>query len=213
MKLSVQDFNQRYQNTFVRWKCDDGLAVAKVVNVVADGDDFSGLMELTTNKGSVILKYPDCLNTITFTQPNSGYFNFNGYGLYLFKFPERQWKRSLCKSNSEIYNPLARLLGTGVYFCNWSWASIVNMFEKNFVPDVAKAIDMMQQIEINSVALSSNVLISKSPSVDFNYVLWYGINPVGYLNKNNRFQVEDATFEQEIHDEFSKQGLNLTWLT
>lgn len=208
--LTVEEFNQRYVSTYVRWRRakDSGFVPAHINQ--AHGSGFQGVVDIESGGHSEVLPYPRCLDVLDLESPEAGYFSNNGHALYLFKYPERQWRRGLCNANAEIYNPFSRLFVGGVYQCGFGMKAIQAIFSGGHVQDIGHAIGMLSS-EVFSVPISRSIMVSHAPVNSKSPVLlWYGLSPVSML-ENGRFRVEDPIFEQEVHDEFRNLG-QLKWM-
>lgn len=210
--LSTADFQQRYRHTFIRWKSPQGLTPIYISNVQAITDK-KGVVEFgTKSSGSGTLNYPDCWDLLDLSQPIPGYFNINGFAIYFFKYPERQWSRGICTTNSEFYNPLKHLVPAAhIYLPILGHATAMALFNREFVFDIGEVIRRLREDTHVSVAISPKIMVSLSPSEESPYLLWYGCHPIGkWLNE--QFEICDHNFEQEIVDECRNLGIQHRWI-
>lgn len=214
-QLSAEDFHQRYVGTFIRHiQPDKKYSLIHVDHVHINSNNHNnGLLEVTSiNSGSASLKYPTCAESLDLSQPNPGYFNLASYALYLFKYPDRQWRRGITGKNSELCNPLQSVLPDLHIYCpTIGFKSVEALFEKNFCPTIELALEALNKTHM-SIALSSKLMLSLSPTTDTSVLLWWGCTPVGKL-VNQAFQICDPTFEQEVFDEFRNLGINRQWMS
>ena len=214
-QLSAEDFNQRYTGTFIRHlQPDKSYNLIHIDHVhISPTNHNNGMLEVTSlNGGSASLKYPACLENLDLNQPNPGYFNLQNCAIYFFKYPDRQWRRGITNKNVELYNPLQSILPeTHIYCPTLSFKSVAALFDKNFCPTMEMAIECLNHTHM-SVALSSKLMVSLSPSPESPMVLWWGCTPVGKL-VNQSFKISDPTFEQEVFDEFRKLDINRQWMS
>jgi hypothetical protein len=204
MTERLEDFQKKYQGTFVRYMHPDRKV--KIVAYI----EYCHLEENTIaftceDIGSVMLKYPACLTMLDLEAPPSGLFNHNDHALFLFKTPARQWHRGLCAANHEIYNPFRKLFTDGTYRAAFGRASVRSIFEENYITDVQEAVnDILNHPPLKSVAITRNLMLSKSPTEALP-LIWYRTIPVGFV-RLNRFIVEDELYQQEVNDELNRIG-------
>jgi hypothetical protein len=212
MTLSAADFNQRYRHTFIRWKSPQGVVPIHISSVHVLTDK-KGIVEFSTkHTGSGSLNYPDCLSVFDLSQPTPGYFNLNGAAIYFFKYPDRQWSRGICNANSELYNPLKQLIPyVSVYVPTLGYATANAMFNREFIFDIREVINRLEKGDHLSVAISPKMMVSLSPSEEAPYLLWYGCNPIGQW-KDNKFEICDKNYEQEVIDECRLLGVPHQWI-
>ena len=212
MNLSADDFNQRYVGTFIRQLQPDKNLRLIHVDHIHIRSQHDGMVEITSlNDGSASLKYPACLSNLDLSQPDPGYFNLNNFALYFFRYPDRQWRRGISGKNAEFYNPLQLLLpDIRLYRPTLSFSAVNATFEKSFCPTIEMAIGALNNKHM-SIALSSKLMLSLSPTTDVPYVLWWGCTPVGKF-MDGVFKICDPIFEQEIFDEFRKLGIDRQWI-
>ena len=196
--LSLEELNQFYRHTYLRLKPTNTVILMDVI------DYKSASIIFTSHSGTLTLTYPECLDLINFHSPETGYFNYRTQAYYLYKYPLRQWKRGFCNTTHEAYNPLRRLLHQGFNRFSIGWSSAEEIFNRKF-----KSIVNDNKKDC-SWAINSNLMISKSPTIEPFNILWYQITPVGIV-ADNKIIVKDSNFEQEIHDEL-KQIDMLKWI-
>lgn len=201
---SIEDFHKKYHQTWVQYVGKDKISPA-IIELVSFDEDMVFLR--SQDEGLVSVQYSEnsFANKLDLSPPQTGFFNYNGHALVLFRTPARQWRRGLCNENHEIYNPFKKLLHEGAYCPSFGSKTIVALFSPSFVcnPDEARA---MFSNSIHSVALSRRLAISKSPIEQSSYpLIWFGCNPCGFV-RGQKFVVEDETFQQEVEDELRSLG-------
>lgn len=202
---SLEDFSKKYRQTYVRLRNKDGrLLTASVDRIDMDQHLVSFNVDAL---GLLTLKYPACMSEINTDLPEAGLFNYNGHALHLFKMPARQWQRGLCGANHEIYNPLKKLLSEGMYRAIITRGSVEAIWKRDFV-SVDEAVARMTALNRGpSVAITLNLMLSKSPTAQADPLVWYKTTPVGFV-KNGKFLIEDEIYQQEVHDELNRLGAN-----
>lgn len=163
----------------------------------------------TFTLGSLMFKYPNCLTKLLLDKPDTGYFNHVNGAFYLYQVPARQWRRGLCSANHEIYNPLRNFIHvSGLYTPRLTLRTVNCLFSnKRIESDFNKALQKLKENEeCTSVAVSHNLMFSKSPTSDLKYpLLWFKAYPVGYVMPDH-FVIQDSMFEQEVEDEVYRLG-------
>lgn len=200
---TLEEFAKKYRHTFVRWIQDNKIWVAYIEGCNLDDSNVHLTIETI---GNVILNYPQRLSELILDSPDSGLFNHNDHALYLFKTPARQWQRGLCAANHEVYNPFARLFNQGVYRAQFGRGTVMSIFNPKYRADVAKAVEAVVDHVPKSLAITRNLMISKSVLKDVNNPLvWYKTTPVGHI-RDGKFVIEDELYQQEICDELHRIG-------
>ena len=188
MDLSFEDFKQWFHQTYIKYK-DEVVKIychdARVVEINGE-----------------IMVYNSVKQDFSFTVPKAGYYDYNGYALYLTRAPHRIWKRGLSEEGYHLFNP----------FDLW--------FRFSYRPDFNKAIcqvildaepklistnhivNCLAAPRVYSMALSPEVMISRSPSKKTNkHILWYKLTPVGTIDKQTlEVNVMEPIYKQEIED-------------
>lgn len=201
---SIEEFSRKYNGTYVRYKSKTGTEFTAFINGV---DTLDNLVSLELHDGGIVSgSYPRILGQLTLEIPDSGYFNYNGFALYLFKVPARQWRRGMCSENCELYNPFRRLFKESVYRPMFGITTANSIFKKNY-KSPEQAIELLSTKKLASCALNRTLALSKSPMVDKSLLLWYKTNPVGLVH-HDKFYVLDELHEQEITDELTRSGFH-----
>ena len=200
---NIEEFSKKFRHTFIRWKPDDTVFVSYI-----DGCDLDAeTVHLSTETvGTVMLKYPLCLQTLDLNTPDSGLFNHNDHALYLFKVPARQWQRGLCAANHEIYNPFAKLFSQGVYRAQFGRAAVHSIFSENYMHDINVAINKIINTGVKSLAITRNLMLSKPVLTNVEWpLIWYKTIPIGHI-RDRKFVIEDMLYQQEVQDELQRIG-------
>jgi len=201
---NLEDFHQKYHNTWVQYRSDGVLSPA-LIELIQFGEKLIYIRSLEL--GIVSIKYTEnqLKEKLELSPPQTGYFNYNGHALVLFKIPVRQWRVGLCHENHEIYNPFKYLLNSGVYRPTFGERTVSALFNPAYIPDPQIAYSMFNK-STHSVALSCHLMISKSPTEKHSGpLIWFDCNPCGFIQRS-KFVVEDELFRQEIEDELHRLG-------
>ena len=188
MDLSYDDFKQWFNETYLKYK-------GEVVNV------FCHEARVIEIDGEIAV-YEKVRKDFSYTVPRAGYYNYNGYALFLSRVPHRIWKRGLSKDGYDLLNPFTLWFSFAyapefdkptcqiILSDNQPKYSLNNIFHALLLPN------------IYSVALSPEVMISRSPSKKTNkHILWYKLKPVGTIDKETRLvNVMEPIYKQEIED-------------
>jgi len=94
------DMQRRYENTYMTIEQKGEKIV--VCYIGSNSNKFSFSM----SDGNFIDFRPTDADVIDVLLPKVGYYNVNGNPIYLVKYPQRQWKRSLCSSIYKILSPI-----------------------------------------------------------------------------------------------------------
>lgn len=198
--LPIEDFDQRYRNTYLRTQTGDVLYIESVSfsNNLVNGRSYFG--------GAFSFNYPELLNTLNFEMPDSGYFNQNGNAIYLYRLYHRQWRRGICAETFEFVNPLKRLgIEKGLFVPRMGFTVLTQLMLK-FDPLIDA--DSLQI----SKAITKNIAVSWSPIPDFKFIVWYDLHPVGGFNEpGTTLYITDREFFQEVSDSIRNHNLWSLW--
>lgn len=200
---NIEDFHKKYNSTWVQYRGKEGLSPALVESVSIDE---LRVYVRSQEEGVVSINYDAKLeDKLDVSTPPTGFFNYNGHALVLFRTPHRQWRCGLCSDNHEIYNPFRKLLNEGIYRCSFGGKTIAALFKPCYVANPEDARSRFSNA-VHSVALSRRLMISKSPLEQTSYPLvWYGCTPCGFI-RGSKFVIEDEVFQQEVEDELRHMG-------
>lgn len=201
---SIEEFHKKYNGTWIQYIGKDGPSPA-IVDLCLFEEDLVCLTSST--EGQVHVKYTEANleKKLDLSTPPTGFFNYNGHALVLFRTPTRQWRRGLCGDNHEIYNPFKKLLKDGAYRPSFGAKTIQALFKPEYVPNPDEARSKFSK-NVHSVALSRRLALSKSPIESSSYPLvWFSCNPCGFL-RGSKFIIEDDVFQQEVEDELRSLG-------
>jgi hypothetical protein len=209
--MSTETFRQRYELTFIRGNFEGRSEVIFIAGIEG------GLVEIHTNKSGTSnhkVHYTEgffkCLNL---DMPKIGLFNLSGFALHLFRVPMRQNRQGLCEGNHGLVNPLQYLFSEGILYHPkfMSMKIAVAAYEPQYPASVVDALaELNKANKIASIALSSNVFISKSPTESPYPLIWYRMSPVGHVI-DGQIWVKDERYKQELADECIRKGLDFTW--
>ena len=200
---SLEEFSRKYMDTYIKYiKLDDQQVLsAKVVGVDLS---YKKIVLVVYDLGEIIINYPKGIHVLNLDSPKSGFFNFNNYGIYLFKVPARQWKRGLCFENHEFYNPFKCFFKTGVYCPMFGDRAIQAVINPNYLTIEDAIIKLESTSNTKSIAINSNIMLSKSPVANNHEpLIWYKTTPIGFLQAG-KFNIQDELYEQEICDELTR---------
>lgn len=196
---TIEDFAQKYLETYFKYK--NSIVYLLKINF------STNTIRLKISKDKVInLKYPDELNDLDLSTPKLGYFNYNKHALFLYRHPGRQWKKGFSLSNHKIVNPVQILVqNVSLYkpIIDLKLAKIA--FKNTIFQNIGELITRLDSKKIFSGAISSNLALSQSLTKNIGPLIWYGPNPVGYI-ENSKFVLRDLEFSQEVHDELNRLG-------
>lgn len=188
MDLTFDEFKQWFNETYLKYKND-------VVKVHCHD---ARVIEIDNE----ICVYEKVKNDFSYSVPRAGYYNYNGYALFLSRLPHRIWKRGLSKEGYDLINP----------FTLWFSFSYEPEFDKSTCSQILtdkpirytldEIFSVLLSPQVYSIALSPEVMISRSPSKKTNkHILWYKLKPVGTIDKETRLvNVMEPIYKQEIED-------------
>jgi len=189
------DFDKRYQHTYLRLTDKEGVRAISYIGRDGNSFHFAGL----DNQPTLIHKmgtHPDlCIEPLL---PDVGYYNVSGVPVYLYKVPQRQWKRSFCKN---IYytptTPTTSRQQTDQFWHNLAKAVINPVYAK--LDEITKKI-------FSYVALNHKFAIQEAPTGEM--CLLYRQYVVGTLDFNTKtVQLLQPVLEQEVRDFFKYTGV------
>lgn len=207
--LPINDFNQRYTATYIQYYNKD-TKISEVAYVEGCDVDIEGhgMIHLMFANRQAHLRYPECWPELNLSIPDVGYFNINGFAVYVFRYAERQWRRGFCNGNTELYNPFKRIIAMDIYRPRLNMASANKIFNREFIRDCGRvAYDILNNKEVVSCALNQSLMFSKSPITDTKMLVWYNLNPVAQLEGDHTIVVKDETFKQELYDIVARENL------
>ena len=188
MDLSFDDFKQWFHGTYIKYKDE----VVKIHCHEARAVEIDGEIAI----------YNNVKDDFSFVVPKAGYYDFNGYALYLTRAPHRIWKRGLSEEGYQLFNPF-NLWFKFSYQPDFNKAiSQVILNVEPSLRSVRHVISCLSAHRVYSMALSPEVMISRSPSKKTNkHILWYKLTPVGTINKQTfEVNIMESIYKQELED-------------
>ncbi len=193
MDITLDDFIQKYRNTYVFLKTASGNILTEFI----EADRHLTFYE--PDIGAIQVTFDNACRTIITKFPESGIYNFGDilFG-FIYRHPERQFKASPCNGNTRI-----ETVYTGdnqpVNFLNIKEA-FLPFFPKN-KNDAIKLIDKRGGVALNN-------RIGLTISNDDKYDLYYQLVKIGSIDANDNIKVTNTTLLQEVKDFFG--GLQWT---
>lgn len=203
---TIEEFGKKYQNTYCRVRIKDHWQPA----IIGQHSPQTQQVIFTLADSSTgTFKYPESFENVDLEVPATGYFNYKNHALLLFRLPARQWRRGLCSDNHEIFNPFRRLLpNEGGFFYKPAWGMQLAdaLYKRALTHDPNRSIRLLNE-GLASSAITRDLAISLSPtSAKDGFLVWYKANPVGRINKANKFVITDELYEQEVIDSLRRSG-------
>jgi len=188
------DFDKRYTNTYMVDVVDNKPRIVFFIGCDANSYHFRDVL---TDNTTIYTKQSDV--NITPFLPGVGYYNVQGIPMYLYKVPQKQWKRSFCTS---IYvTPTL----PGRYNTDPRWKALA---VEALHPSYAHLDEISKKI-FSFVAVSKKFAIQQDEQSNIN--LLYRQYVVGRLDFNLRtITVVQPIFLQEIQDLLKYTGVQ-TW--
>lgn len=194
MADTLEDFIQKYKNTFCFLKYKDKSILAEYVDNIDKNIIF-----LSQEYGKIIIKQEHAEEILDIRFPKKGLYNLSNIGFqFFYRVPERQYKRSPCNKNCAILNVLP--FGPQV---NVDKNSIEKCFFPEYPETKQKAIKLINKN--GGVALSDKFGVSLSDTADFNLYLYSSF--IGTIT-NDKINIEYIPVAQEVIDHFGK---DLVW--
>lgn len=200
------DLRQKYEHTFVWVTTQSGEEELFFIERITE-NNAKPIMQLRNNSsGSIILNY-DTSCTISFRFPDTGFFWHEKEALIFQRFSARRYKKGIAADNSEIYGP----------YDSFSKARVRNMTEemllsafKPWFPSYLGAVKILEEQHAACVPLNRHIAIGLSPDRDLvgSHIIWAMEIPVAVVVEN-RVEIKEAHFKQEILDYFRGTGANV----
>jgi len=196
----INDMDKRYNRTFVliQLKKESPLGLFEVQNRVGDGI-YRFVGPIDTN---IDIK-KNTVGDVQAFMPETGYYQYTNGAFYIYKDPQRQWKRSFCSNIYVITSPMNTL-------DNWS------RLDNNTWRKMADAILTTKYVSLDKVTNNQNCNIALNKSfacaIDNNDQphLCYRRVPIGNLDIQNKVitNVPDV-IKQEVIDLLQRTGVKL----
>jgi len=196
MEDSLDDFIKKYRNTFVFLKYKESDLLVEFV------DSDRNLIFHSPEVGQIVVRLENARKEIKCLFPKNGIYNVGSIGFSEFiRIPERQWKRSPCKSNCAIVNVAEPLIAQ----TRINYESVSDCFTPQYP---ATKLEAEQQVQKRGgVALNDKFGITLGDNSD--YVLYYGLNAIGTIS-DSKIDVQFPPLIIEVTDYFGK---DLVWKT
>jgi len=196
----INDMDKRYNRTFIliQRKKDSPLELFEVHDRIDDSIyRFIGTSDININ-----IKENTVVDVQAF-MPETGYYLYNHGAFYVYKYPQRQWKRSFCSNIYVMTSPMNTL-------DNWS------RLDNSTWRKMADAILTTKYVSLDKVVdnKTCNIALNKSfaCAVDHNDQphLCYRRVPIGDLDIENKVitNVPDV-IKQEVMDLLQRTGVKL----
>lgn len=196
---TLDDFQKKYEGCFVFLTLKDSNYLVKYRGL---GEESGTLLFESPDFGDILVSYKDYKNNVKFTFPQRGMFNINGQACLFCRVPARQWKRAPHKGNC-TFIPVLSTLNLVREELKLTIDTMEQLYFPFYPTTVNDALKLLERQE--SIALNNKLSLSIS-DIDGSYLVWYNLNPVGYLT-DNKLTIKDTLFEQEILDVIRDKGL------
>lgn len=192
MDITLDDFLQKYKNTFVFLKSSQGLILTEFI----DHDNHLWFKE--PELGTIQVTFDNAKKTIVTKFPKTGIYNFGDvlFG-FLYRQPERQFKCCPHHQNTSIKEVFTE------QFLPIDINTIKTAFDSKYPHSKKDAISLVNTR--GGVALNSRFGVTLSDECDFN--LYYNINHIGTIHQD-KIDLHYQPLLQEVKDYF---GEDLVW--
>ena len=191
----TKDFQQKYQETFIRVKVAEEFEVFYVSRIFRGSPPY---MTIHNKKwGELCLNYVTDFE-ISFDYPEIGMFNFSkGAALLFARQYQRQWKRGISENTAIVECPYGMFgVGNGVLIT----ASVLeDAFKERVVLSLANATERLDD-KVLSVCLTNSLSLGHDTRENDGYLLWYLTAPIAEINQRKEITVKELVFTQEIKD-------------
>ena len=195
------DMEKRYYKTCILVKKPKSNEF-KVAFVNNKHDKFLYEFRIKETLYNVDIRGKDFIEAIPFL-PETGYYTYNNNVIYLYKNPQRQWKRSFC-SNIYIATSPANFLDHFGRIDDITWQNIAIEILNPKYQSLDKLNDNYTQVAINRS-------FAGIQDYDKNYHLVYRRIPIGKLDLEDKSIVDiPDVMKQEVSDMLSRNNL-LHW--
>jgi hypothetical protein len=187
---AISDFSKRYLRTYLLYEGKPAL----VHNVEERFINFKFLLDKSYKLyhiGAPNLNIQPLL-------PKVGYYNVQGKPVFLYKNPQKQYKRSFCSSTYTTDEPTLRAMDRTTLTSYWE-----DLAQATINPDYAH-LDELQRSILGYVALNLKFAIQGN-------ILLYRKYPIGILNFQTRtLTIQQPLLMQEVQDLFQYTEVQ-TW--
>lgn len=195
---TIDDFLQKYKNTFVFLKLKENEEPTLVEFIENDGTKSLTFHNPTI--GKIDIQYNTAWEKLSFKFPKKGLYNIPNKGFVLAeRYPDRQYKRAPCNRN---------FLLTHIYGGTWDLAVNFEHISKCFYPIYPKNKEQAEKLiqKVGMVALSPEFGITIGDTQPYN--LFYHRQFIGTINEKNEINLFYEPLRQETIDFF---GDKLVW--
>jgi len=191
------DFEKRYLNTYL---VETLNGKQRIVFFIGNDRETWHFRDCITNETTIYRANAE-VDMVPFL-PQVGYYNIHGKPIYIFKNPQKQWKRSFCNS---IYTTDATQMERGRTDNTITWKE----YALEMLHPVYAHLDELTKKLYAYVALNRMFALQANEKGQHNLV--YRQYVVGCLNfKERTIKVLQPTFLQEIQDLLKHTGVQ-TW--
>ena len=197
MLHDMQEFSKRYTDTYIFCAPSEGEK-AHLYNV---REIFEGKVHLfNLDYGEIILsEYSNAVLEVRW--PKRGLFNTKDNFGFVYRIPDRQWKRAPCNKNVHFSFPMDEVLAKRLVSHNWS-TSIYQAYSTDTYT-IKQAISLLE-VHTTRVGLALNrewAVSLPTNNKENLYILWYGQVPVGEIYpKGNVIKMKYSHVTQELSD-------------
>lgn len=196
-ELITKDFQQKYEQSFVRVKIDDVFEVFWIERVSRGDPPYINLVN--PKRGVIQLNYTTDFE-ISFGYPEIGMFNFGDrIACGFFRKYNRQWKRGISTSTSIIlcgYNEFYHIVSDEP-----DYKILFDAFKPRQVITIAEAVSR----DCLSTCLNNYFSLGLDIKPGNKRILWYINSPIGWWEKDTII-LRELQFKQELMDYFRDSG-------
>ena len=203
------EFDKQYRSTYIRITYEK--RTEKEVVYILECQD-TGDKKLISVKGlktgGCILNWEDSNQSFDYSFPKVGLFNYEYGMVYFYRLPERQWKRGIVGSNSQMVDPLKdiKLKIPELYkFYNskigLGFKELEAAYSEQFPSCIDDAVADLLSFKYEARAISPMFGLSLSSMDESSLILWKHTSMIGLLSlKEKEIVIKNQAFAQEIAD-------------
>ena len=214
------EFRKQYEGTFIRVKFESANDYCVVVVSACIDDDIKHpyIVVSSPSLKQCAINWEESKQTIDYSFPTVGLFNFNNTFQMFCRLPDRQFKRGILSSNSLILDPFydikiasKALTVVKIKPLRPDHSNLTSAFDNKFPTSLDQAVQSLNSSEQLGVALNPIFGLSKNPTVSQDIILWKHLNMIGTLSKETKtIEVIESIFQQEVVD-FLKRQKEFIW--
>jgi len=193
----VADFKKRYENTyvFVSEPRSNESSLFHLERVEATQSKLGRLVLFSEDVGRITLNFGSA-HTIKFEPAPVGVFQSGADAMTCRRLPARQWRRGICKDNTQI-RPASALLARASN--NLTFGIVADAFARKTYTFKA-SVSMMGTGKFRSIALDDNFVLCNTVTKSPDYILLYWEIPVARVSKEGAItQILEPTFTDQIN--------------